>query len=367
MPSLFDPLTLRGLTLRNRIGVSPMCQYSSEDGVANDWHFVHLGSRAVGGAGLVMVEATAVAPRGRISPQDMGIWSDAHVEPLARIARFVFAQGAAPGIQLAHAGRKASVTRPWEGDRPLTDDEGGWSIVGPSPIPFKEGWREPVAMTAEDIAEFLAHMQAATRRALAAGFRWIELHAAHGYLLHSFYSPLSNRRDDEYGGAFENRVRLTLQAVRAIRKEWPDDLPVAVRISGTDWIEGGWTVEDSIALARRLGDEGADIVDCSSGGNVAAATIPAGAGYQVPIAEAVKRGSGLPTIAVGMISDPMQADQIIRNGQADMVLLAREELRDPYWPIHAAKALGQSELVPVPVQYGRAFTGRRSPGVRGQS
>ncbi|MEO8191587.1 MAG: NADH:flavin oxidoreductase/NADH oxidase [Acidobacteriota bacterium] len=367
MPSLFDPLTLRGLTLRNRIGVSPMCQYSSEDGFASDWHLVHLGSRAVGGAGLVMVEATSVAPRGRISPQDMGIWSDAHVEPFARIARFLGEQGAAPGIQLAHAGRKASVTRPWEGDRPLTDDEGGWPVAAPSPIPFKEGWREPFAMTAEDIAEFLAHMQAATRRALAAGFRWIELHAAHGYLLHSFYSPLSNRRDDEYGGAFENRVRLTLQAVRAIRKEWPDDLPVAVRISGTDWIEGGWTVEDSIALARRLGDEGADIVDCSSGGNSAAAMIPAGAGYQVPIAEAVKRGSGLPTIAVGMISDPMQADQIIRNGQADMVLLAREELRDPYWPIHAAKVLGQSELVTVPVQYGRAFTGRRSPGVRGQS
>ncbi|MDQ2869866.1 MAG: NADH:flavin oxidoreductase/NADH oxidase [Acidobacteriota bacterium] len=366
MASLFDPFTLRGVTLRNRIGVSPMCQYSSEDGLANDWHLVHLGSRAVGGAGLVMVEATAVEPRGRISPQDMGIWSDAHVEPLARIARFVADQGAVPGIQLAHAGRKASVTRPWDGDRPLSDGEGGWPVIGASALPFKEGWRTPVPMTAADIDSLLADVRQSTRRAREAGFRWVELHAAHGYLLHSFYSPLSNRRDDEYGGSFGNRIRLTVEGLRAIRSEWPADLPVAVRLSGTDWVDGGWTVEDSVTLSRRLSEEGADLIDCSSGGNAPSAKIPAGAGYQVPIAAAVRSGARIATMAVGMITDPMQADQIVRNGQADLVLLAREELRDPYWPLHAAKALGESERVPVPVQYGRAFSGRRSPGVRGQ-
>jgi len=366
MPSLFDPFTLRDVTLRNRVGVSPMCQYSAHEGLANDWHFVHLGSRAVGGAGLVMVEATAVEARGRISPQDMGIWSDAHVEPLARIARFVGDAGAVAGIQLAHAGRKASTTRPWDGDRPLPDAEGGWPVLAPSAVPFQDGWRVPAAMAGDDIATVAAAFRAAAARALRAGFRWIELHAAHGYLCHSFYSPLSNRRDDRYGGSFDNRIRFTLEALRAIRAEWPERLPVSVRLSCTDWTDGGWTIDDSVALARRLADEGADLIDCSSGGNVLA-KIPAAAGYQVPFAEAVKRQTGIPTAAVGMITDPMQADQIVRNGQADLVLLAREELRDPYWPIHAARALGQLEKVTVPPQYGRAFAGARSPGIRGQA
>jgi 2,4-dienoyl-CoA reductase-like NADH-dependent reductase (Old Yellow Enzyme family) len=364
VPSLFDSLALRDLTLRNRVGVSPMCQYSSENGLANDWHLVHLGSRAVGGAGLVMVEATAVEARGRISPQDMGIWSDAHVEPLARVARFVAEQGATAGIQLAHAGRKASTSRPWEGDRPLTDAERGWPVVGPSAIPFREGWRVPAAMTEPDIAATIAAFRAATARAREAGFTWVELHAAHGYLCHSFYSPLSNRRDDAYGGSFENRIRFTLEALRAVRSEWPERLPVAVRLSCTDWVEVGWTIEDTVSLARRLGQEGADLFDCSSGGNVPGVKIPSGAGYQVPFSEAVKRGTGMATAAVGLITDPMQADQIVRNGQADMVFLGRAELRDPYWPIHAARALGYEDRSPVPAQYGRAFTGISPPGVR---
>lgn len=364
MPSLLDPFTLRGVTLRNRVGVSPMCQYSSRDGLANDWHLVHLGSRAVGGAGLVMVEATAVEARGRISPQDMGIWSDAHVEPLARIARFVADQGSAAGIQLAHAGRKASTSRPWEGDRPLSDEEGGWPVVGPSPIPFQEGWRIPAAMTAADIASTLAAFGAATIRAREAGFSWIELHAAHGYLCHSFYSPLSNRRDDAYGGSFDNRIRFTVEVLRAVRAEWPEHQPVAVRLSCTDWVEGGWTIEDTVSLARRLAQEGADLVDCSSGGNVPGATIPATPGYQVPFAEAVKRDAGIATAAVGLITDPAQADGIVREARADMVFLARAELRDPYWPIHAAGALGAAAAVPVPVQYGRAFAKTASSGIR---
>jgi len=357
VPALFDPLALRDVTLRNRVGVSPMCQYSSDDGLANDWHLVHLGSRAVGGAGLVVVEATAVEARGRISPQDMGIWSDAHVEPLARVARFVAAQGAVAGIQLAHAGRKASTARPWEGDRPLADAEGGWPVIGPSAVAFRDGWRIPAAMTEADIAAALAAFRAAAARAREAGFTWVELHAAHGYLCHNFYSPLSNFRDDAYGGSFDNRVRFTLEALRAVRSEWPERLPVAVRVSCTDWTEGGWTVEDTVSLARRLGQEGADLVDCSSGGNVAGAKIPSGAGYQVPFSEAVRRGAGVATAAVGMITDPTQADQIVRNGQADLVLLARAELRDPYWPIHAALDLGCEDRVPIPAQYGRAFPG----------
>jgi 2,4-dienoyl-CoA reductase-like NADH-dependent reductase (Old Yellow Enzyme family) len=357
MPSLFDSLVLRDVTLRNRVGVSPMCQYSSDDGLANDWHLVHLGSRAAGGAGLVVVEATAVEARGRISPQDMGLWSDAHVEPLARVARFVAAQGAAAGIQLAHAGRKASTSRPWDGDAPLGDAEGGWPVIGPTAIPFRDGWRVPAAMTEADIAATLAAFGAATARAREAGFTWVELHAAHGYLCHSFYSPISNRRDDAYGGSFANRVRFTLEALRAVRAEWPERLPVAVRLSCTDWTEGGWTIEDTVSLARRLRAEGADLVDCSSGGNVADAKIPSGAGYQVPFSEAVRRGAGVATAAVGLITEPMQADQIVRNGQADLVLLAREELRDPYWPIHAARALRREERAPVPAQYARAFPG----------
>jgi len=355
MPHLFDPLTLRGVTLRNRIGVSPMCQYSAVDGLANDWHLVHLGSRAVGGAGLVMTEATAVEARGRISPADLGIWSDAHIPPLARIARFVKEQGAVPGIQLAHAGRKAGHAVPWKGGAPLVDAEGGWTSIAPSAIPFSPEDRVPSEMTKSDIATVLDAFHAAALRAREAGFGWVELHAAHGYLLHSFLSPLSNRRTDEYGGGFENRIRFVLAALRAVRSAWPEERPCSVRLSCTDWAEGGWALEDSVSLARRLKDEGADLVDCSSGGLVFDAKVPAGAGHQVPFAEAVRRGAGLPTTAVGMITDPMQADEIVRNGRADLVFLAREELRNPYWPIRAAQALGHADRLEIPPQYWRGL------------
>ena len=358
MPHLFEPLTIRGVTLRNRIGVSPMCQYSSADGFASDWHLVHLGSRAVGGAALVFAEATAVEARGRISPQDLGLWRDDHVEMLGRIARFIRSRGAVPGIQLAHAGRKASRNRPWEPDRDIPDHEGGWQPVGPSARAFASGWRVPGAMTAGDIHGVVSAFEAAAGRARDAGFEWVELHAAHGYLCHSFYSPLSNGREDEYGGSFAGRIRLTIEALRAIRRAWPDDRPVSVRVSCTDWTEGGWTLDDSVALARVLAEEGADVVDCSSGGNVPGARIPLGPGYQVPFADAVRRHAGIATAAVGLITEPTQADEIVRGGRADLVLLAREELRDPYWPIHAAQALDQPP--PVPPQYFRGFPGLRN-------
>jgi 2,4-dienoyl-CoA reductase-like NADH-dependent reductase (Old Yellow Enzyme family) len=354
MPHLFEPITLRGATLRNRIGVSPMCQYSSVDGFASDWHLVHLGSRAVGGAALVNTEAAAIEARGRINPHDLGIWDDGHVDMLARIARFVTAHGAVPGIQLAHAGRKASRNRPWEPERNIQVDEGGWAVVGPSPIPFGAGWQVPHALTTDEIAGLLRSTEAATRRAVGAGFGWVELHAAHGYLCHNFYSPLSNAREDEYGGTFENRIRFTVQMARSIRRAWPEDRPFSVRLSCTDWVEGGWTLEDTVALARALKAEGVDIVDCSSGGNVLA-LIPVGAGYQVPFAETVRRDADIATAAVGLITEPSHADEIVRNGRADLVLLAREELRDPYWPIHAARVLRQEQRVPA--QYLRAFHG----------
>jgi len=355
MPHLFEPLTLRGATLRNRIGVSPMCQYSCTDGMATDWHLVHLGSRAVGGAGLVMVEASAVEPRGRISPADMGLWSDAHVSPLARIARFVKEQGAVPGIQLAHAGRKASTAVPWAGGGSLSNADGGWPTVAPSAIPFSPKDRVPAEMTKSDIAAILDAFHAAAVRAREAGFGLVELHAAHGYLAHSFISPLSNRRDDEYGGSFENRIRFVLAALRAVRSGWPENRPVSVRLSCTDWAQGGWTLEESVDLARRLKEEGADLVDCSSGGLVPDAKVPVGAGYQVPLSEAVRRGAGILTAAVGLITEPMQADEIVRNGRADLVLLAREELRSPYWPVHAARVLGQTKSLRIPPQYWRGI------------
>ena len=355
MAHLFDPLTLRSVTLRNRIGVSPMCQYSSRDGLADDWHLVHLGSRAVGGAGLVFVEATAVEARGRISPGDMGIWSDAHVEPLARVARFVTAQGAVAGIQLAHAGRKASTSRPWEGDASLADEQGGWPTIAPSALAFKPAARVPAEMTKADIATVVEAFRAATLRARTAGFELVELHAAHGYLAHSFYSPLSNQRTDEYGGSFDNRIRFVLEAFRAVRAAWPEALPVAVRLSCTDWVAGGWTLEDTVALARRLAAEGADLIDCSSGGASPDARIPVGAGFQVPFAEAVRRQAGIPTAAVGMITDPVQADDHVRSGRADLVLLAREELRNPYFPLRAAEALRQQGRLPIPPQYARGW------------
>lgn len=355
MTALFDPFTLRGVTLRNRIGVSPMCMYSARDGFANDWHMVHLGSRAAGGAGLIIVEATAVEPRGRITPFDLGLWSDAHIEPLARITNYMKERGAVPGIQIAHAGRKAGTAQPWEGGKPLADEDGGWTPVGPSPIPFAEGFRTPQALGYDEICEIQAAFQAAALRALQAGFEWLEIHGAHGYLIHSFQSPLSNQRTDRYGGSFENRVRFTIETVRGMRAVWPDSKPLTIRLSCTDWVEGGWTLEETVELARLLKQEGVDLIDCSSGGSTPRAAAPVGASYQVPLSEAVRQGAGIPTAAVGMIREPMQADEIVRNGRADVVLLGREMLRDPYWALHAAKALGVPEKVRVPEQYLRGF------------
>lgn len=354
MPHLFDALTIRSVTLRNRIGVSPMCQYSSADGRATDWHLVHLGTRAVGGAALVIAEATAVEPRGRISPQDAGLWSDEHVEPLARSNRFIVEHGAVPGIQLAHAGRKASTARPWEGDGLLTSAQGGWPTVGPSPLPFNEGERAPHELTVPEIAAIQAAFVAAARRALAAGYQWLELHAAHGYLAHSFHSPISNRRQDGYGGSFANRVRFTLETVKALRGVWPDHLPLSVRLSCTDWHPDGWTLEESVQLARLLKPAGVDLIDCSSGGGTPHARIPAGASFQVPLAETIRRAADISTAAVGLITAPMQADEIIRNGRADLVLLARELLRNPYWPVQAAQVLRHADKLSLPPQYGRA-------------
>ncbi len=351
---LFAPLAVRSLTLRNRIGVSPMCQYSARDGFVDDWHLIHLGSRAVGGAALVCVEATAVEARGRISPEDTGLWQDAHVEPLGRIARFVTSQGAVPAIQLAHAGRKASMTRPWEGDRPLADADGGWEPVAPSALPFAEGWRTPQALGAGEIGEIVTRFRDATVRAREAGFDWLEIHGAHGYLIHSFLSPLANKRADDWGGSFHDRCRLVVEIVRAVRRVWPERLPLALRLSCTDWVDGGWTLEDSVALATRMKQEGVDVIDCSSGGVVPGVKIPVGPGYQVPLAEAVRK-TGVIAAAVGMITEPTQADEIITSGRADLVMLARELLRDPYWPLHAARTLGQP--APVPPQYLRAYAG----------
>jgi 2,4-dienoyl-CoA reductase-like NADH-dependent reductase (Old Yellow Enzyme family) len=355
VPQLFDPLTLRGVTLPNRIGVSPMCEYSSDDGFADDWHLVHLGSRAVGGAGLVMAEASAVEADGRITPADLGIWKDAHLEMLARIVRFIEAHGAVPGMQLAHAGRKASCASPWMSGRGLTPAEGGWEPIAPSALAFSPQTILPRAMSEGDIRRVQEAFVSAARRALAAGYRWLELHFAHGYLAHTFLSPLSNVREDQYGGTFENRTRFVLETVRAVRAVWPEHLPLSTRLSCTDWAEGGWTAEDSVALCRHLRAEGVDIVDCSSGGLVPTQRIPLGPGYQVPFAKQIRAEVGVATAAVGLITEPAQADAIIRSGEADLVLLAREMLRDPYWPLHAAVALGQPEKRRVPNQYLRAF------------
>lgn len=354
MSQLFQPLTLRGVTLRNRIGIPPMCQYSAEDGFANDWHLVHLGSRAVGGAGLIIMEATAVTPEGRITPHDVGLWSDAHIEALRPTANFMLAHGAMPGIQLAHAGRKAGTARPWDGGKPLSDAAGGWDIVAPSAIPFDAGYRTPQAMDQAQIDGLTAAFKAAAVRALAAGFQFVEIHAAHGYLLHSFHSPITNQRTDAYGGSFENRVRLTLEITREVRAAWPDDLPLAVRLSCTDWIEGGWTLEESIALARLLKAEGVDLIDCSSGGIAPGIKVPATAGYQVQFAEAIRRETHLPTAAVGLITEPAHAEEIVRDGCADIVLLGRKSLRDPYFPQRAARELTDAPMELVPPQYWRA-------------
>ncbi len=354
MPHLFDPLTIRGVTFRNRIGVSPMCQYSCQDGFANDWHLVHLGSRAVGGAGLVIAEATGVEARGRISLGDLGIYKDEHVAPLARVAKFIAQQGAVPGIQLAHAGRKASTGLPWEGGKPLSKEAGGWDIVAASAIPFAEPYAVPSALEADEIGNIRDKFRAAAVRAKDAGFQYLELHAAHGYLLHGFLSPLSNHRSDQYGGSFENRVRFLLEIVRSVREVWPQDHVLGVRLSCTDWVEGGWTTEDTVRLATLLELEEVDVLDCSSGGNVPKAVIPVGPGYQVQFAEAVKRATAkLRVAAVGMITEPTQANGIIATEQADFVFLARELLRDPYFPRSAAQALGHK--LSAPAQYGRAW------------
>jgi len=350
---LFDPLTLRGLTLKNRIIVSPMCQYSSKDGFATDWHFVHLGTRAVGGAGLIFTEASAVTPEGRISPEDLGIWKDEHVAELSRIVRFIDAQGSVAGMQLAHSGRKASTQQPWVGTRQLKIDEGGFRpVYAPSALAFKRDDEPPEALSEAGIARIVRSFGDAAERALRAGFRVLEVHAAHGYLLHTFLSPLSNQRKDQYGGSFDNRIRALLETVRSVRSRWPERLPLFVRISATDWAEGGWDIDQSVELSRRLVQEGVDLVDCSSGGLVPGAKIPVGPGYQSQFAERIRREAKVMTGAVGLIRSPEQAEHILRSGQADAIVLARQMLRDPYWPLTAARALG----VPVqwPVQYDRA-------------
>jgi 2,4-dienoyl-CoA reductase-like NADH-dependent reductase (Old Yellow Enzyme family) len=350
---LFSPLTIRSVTFKNRIAVSPMCQYSAEGGVANDWHLVHLGSRAVGGAGLVLTEATAVEPRGRITPSDLGIWDDRQIEPLARVVAFLKRQGAVPGIQLAHAGRKASCRVPWEDGSTLSPDEGGWRPVAPSPVPFKLQDPAPAELDAAEIQTIVAAFAAAARRARLAGFEVVEIHSAHGYLLHEFLSPVTNRRGDQYGGSLAGRTRFPLEVADAVRVAWPADLPVFFRVSATDWVDGGWDLEQSVELAVRLRAAGIDLLDCSSGGLVPDAQVPAKPGYQVPFAARIRHDAGILTGAVGLITLPEQADQVIRSGQADVVLLAREFLRDPYFPINAARTLDQPDMAPV--QYARAF------------
>lgn len=352
LSELFSPLKIRDVEFKNRVFVSPMCQYSAEDGMPNDWHLVHLGARAVGGAGLVILEATGVSPEGRISPYDLGIWSDAHVEAYSRITSFVKEQGAAAGVQLAHAGRKGSTDAPWRGRGTVGEEEGGWTPVAPSAVAFNESFPMPKEMDEDDIQKVVEDFRAATRRALGAGFEVVEVHMAHGYLLHQFLSPLSNRREDGYGGSLENRARLPLAVARAVREEWPENLPVFVRISATDWVEGGWSLEDSVWLSARLAELGIDLVDCSSGGLVPNASISVEPGYQVPFAEEVRREAGIPTAAVGLITEPKQAEGIIADGKADAVLLARELLRDPHWPLRAAYELGAE--AEWPVQYERA-------------
>jgi 2,4-dienoyl-CoA reductase-like NADH-dependent reductase (Old Yellow Enzyme family) len=351
-PSLFSPLTLRDVTFRNRIFVSPMCQYSSHDGLPNDWHLVHLGSRAVGGAGLVMVEANSVSPEGRISPFDSGIWSDEHAVRFRPIADFIKGQGAAAGIQLAHAGRKASTDAPWRGGHPIAPADGGWQPVAPSAIAFDAGYPTPAALSIDALDAIVQEFILATERSRQAGFDVVEIHMAHGYLLHQFLSPLSNRREDEFGGTRENRMRFPLLVAEAVRDTWPAERPLFVRISATDWAEGGWDPEQSLRFSELLRAIGIDLIDCSSGGLVPHVRIPLGPGYQVPFASSIRAEVGIATAAVGLITEPAQANDIIASGRADAVLLARQMLRDPYFPLHAAQALGVN--VPWPAQYLRA-------------
>jgi 2,4-dienoyl-CoA reductase-like NADH-dependent reductase (Old Yellow Enzyme family) len=354
---LLSPLTIRDITLRNRIGVSPMCQYCAVEGLANDWHLVHLGSRAAGGAALVMVEATAVTKEGRITPGDVGIWTDAHAEPLARIAAFVESQGAVPAIQLAHAGRKASCDLPWKGGARLaTAAAGGWTVVAPSDVPFNETDPPPHPLDAAGIDAVVGAFEAAARRALGAGFKVIEIHSAHGYLLNEFLSPIANRRQDEYGGSLENRMRLLLRVAESLRRIIPAELPLFVRISATDWTDGGWDIEQSVVLAKRLAGLGVDLIDCSSGGMVPRANIPVAKGYQVPFAKRIRNEAKIKTAAVGLITEPAQANEIITEGDADLVLLAREFLREPYWALKAQHELGAEPTWPI--QYGYAVKRR---------
>jgi 2,4-dienoyl-CoA reductase-like NADH-dependent reductase (Old Yellow Enzyme family) len=360
---LFAPLKLRSLTLPNRIAVSPMCEYTSLDGFASDWHFVHLGSRAIGGAGLVLTEANAVSPEARITPSDLGIWKDEHIPQLKRITTFLHAHGAYAGTQLAHAGRKASMSVPWEQNRTIPPSEGGWQPVAPSAIRFDEAYPTPTALDRAGMDKIIADFTAAAKRAQAAGFDLVEIHAAHGYLLHEFLSPLTNHRTDTYGGSFENRVRFPLEVIRAVRAAWPQHLPIFVRISATDWapesLGASWDLPQSVAFAKLMKLEGVDLVDVSTGANHPAQQIPIGPGYQVHHSETIRHEADIPTGSVGMITEPAQADQIIRTGQADLVLLARELLRNPYWPLHAADVLRQQTTWPV--QYTRAAQGKPEP------
>jgi 2,4-dienoyl-CoA reductase-like NADH-dependent reductase (Old Yellow Enzyme family) len=353
MSKLFSPLTIGGVTLRNRVGMSPMCQYSAIDGHATLWHHAHLGSRAAGGAALVIAEATAVTAQGRISPYDLGLYRDGHITALAPIVDEIEASGAVPGVQLAHAGRKAGMARPWEGGGPLSDADGGWEVIGPSSEPFGKGYRTPQTLDQGGIEELQTAFATAARRAVAAGFRWVELHAAHGYLLHSFLSPLANGRDDAYGGDLAGRARLLRETARLLRATLPSAVPLAVRLSCSDWAEGGLTITDTVQVSRWLREDGVAVVDCSSGGIAPGLSIPVGEGYQVPFAAAVRREAGIATAAVGLISRPEHAEAIISAGEADLVLLGRELLRDPYWPLRAARALGDT-LSPPP-QYQRAW------------
>lgn len=348
MAHLFDSFKLRDIVLSNRVGIPPMCQYSATDGVATDWHFVHYGSRAVGGAALMILEATAVVPEGRISPGDLGIWDDRQVEPLARIAHFSRAQGCVAAIQLAHAGRKASVGLGWQAQCALDENDGGWRVVAPSPLPFDENYAQPAGLDEAGIRQVIARFADGARRALDAGFEAVEIHAAHGYLLHQFLSPLSNQRTDAYGGSFENRTRLVREVVVAVRAVWPERLPLLVRLSATDWTEGGWDADQTVELCRILKASGVDLIDVSTAGLLPAANIPAGPGFQTEFAARVRREAAIPTAAVGLITAPAQADHIIRSGQADMVLVGREILRNPYWPMAAARTLGQAVAWPKP-------------------
>lgn len=365
MTDLFDQLQLRSVQLPNRIGVSPMCQYVATDGVAGEWHLVHLASRAVGGNALVIAEATAVLPEGRITPGCLGLWNDEQATALAPIAQAIARHGAVPAIQLAHAGRKASTNVPWEGGRPLGPDDGAWPVVGPSAVPFADGWPEPTALDQQGIDEVAAAFAAAARRARDAGFQLAEIHAAHGYLLHSFLSPVANHRTDAYGGDLAGRTRLTREVVQAVRAVWPEELPLAVRLSTTDWLDGGWTLDESVELARWLVEDGVDLVDCSSGGIRPGVDIPVGPGYQVPMAERIRREADVATAAVGLITEPAQAQRIVAEGRCDVVLLARASLRDPYWPWRAAVELDATDRLRVPRSYERGWTAPRPPTITG--